>query len=209
MKTKPSESAATLQLLDRGRVGRHRAVNQLFARHRRQLRQAIALRIDPNVRARFDASDIVQEAQIEALRRLPTFLAKPPAPFYLWLRFIARERLLNWRRDHAVTARRAFGRELHLPEESSLTLASQLADDGPTPSRMLSEAQRVRQAIGQLSETDQDILLMRNFEGLSNHEVALVLQIEPDAASNRYGRALIRLRKVLLRTAPSEDCSDA
>jgi DNA-directed RNA polymerase specialized sigma24 family protein len=39
---------------------------------------------------------------------------------------------------------------------------------------------------------------MRNLEALSNQEVAEVLQIEPVAASQRYGRALMRLRKLLL-----------
>jgi RNA polymerase sigma-70 factor (ECF subfamily) len=52
--------------------------------------------------------------------------------------------------------------------------------------------------LGQLSEADREILLMRNLEELSNHEVAEILQIEPVAASKRYGRALLRLHSLLL-----------
>jgi len=56
---------------------------------------------------------------------------------------------------------------------------------------------RVRQAVAELDDDDREVLLMRNFEGLSNQEVAQVLAIDPAAASKRYGRALIRLQKLL------------
>jgi RNA polymerase sigma factor (sigma-70 family) len=58
-------------------------------------------------------------------------------------------------------------------------------------------ARRLRQAVAELPETDREILLMRNFEGLSNREAAQVLGLEPATASRRYGRAILRLRKVL------------
>jgi RNA polymerase sigma-70 factor (ECF subfamily) len=48
-----------------------------------------------------------------------------------------------------------------------------------------------------LAENDREVLVMRNLELLSNHEVAQVLGIDPVAASQRYGRALLRLRKLL------------
>lgn len=51
--------------------------------------------------------------------------------------------------------------------------------------------------MSQLSELDQEILLLRSFEGLTNQEAAQVLGIEPVAASRRLGRALLRLRKLL------------
>jgi RNA polymerase sigma-70 factor (ECF subfamily) len=88
-----------------------------------------------------------------------------------------------------------------LPERSSLALAHQLLAGGSTPIEKLAGrelARRVRHAVAQLAEPDRDMLLMRNFEGLSNQEVAQVLQINPAAASQRYGRALLRLRTILL-----------
>ena len=53
-----------------------------------------------------------------------------------------------------------------------------------------------RQAVALLSEGDQEILLMRTFEGMSNQEIGYVLDIDPAAASKRYGRAMLRLSKV-------------
>ena len=55
----------------------------------------------------------------------------------------------------------------------------------------------LQDALSRLDEVDREVLLLRTFEGLSNAEVATVLEIEPSAASKRYGRALLRLRSVL------------
>jgi RNA polymerase sigma-70 factor, ECF subfamily len=58
----------------------------------------------------------------------------------------------------------------------------------------------VRQALGQLDEVDREVLVLRNLEGLSNQESARVLGVDPATASRRYGRAVIRLREVLVRS---------
>ena len=196
-----ADSTETQRLLDRVRTGDRQAFEELFARHRPYLRQVIGLRLDPQLRPRLDPSDVVQETQMEAFRRLPDFLERQPMPFRLWLRKTACERLLMTQRRHVGAARRSVHREVPIPEESSLQLAYQLLARGSSPSQRLARrelAQQVRQALAQLSEADREILFMRNLESLSNQEVAQVLQIDPAAASQRYGRALLRLRKLLI-----------
>lgn len=195
------DSAETNRLLEQARAGDRRVFDQLFARYRPYLRQAVKLRLDPRLRPRVDASDIVQEAQMEAYRRLGDFLERRPMPFRLWLRKTAYEQSLMSRRRHVASARRSLGREVPLPEHSSLLLARQFLARGSSPSQRLGRrelAQQLRQVLAELSEPDREVLLMRNLEGLSNHEVAQVLAIEPAAASQRYGRAVLRLRKLLL-----------
>ncbi len=120
-------------------------------------------------------------------------------PFHLWIRKTAYQRLLNLQRDHR-RARRAVQREVALPDRSSLLLARQFVSRGPTPSQHLAArefAQRVSRAVGELSEPDREILLMRHAEDLPYEEIACLLDIEPAAARKRYGRALIRLQRVL------------
>jgi RNA polymerase sigma-70 factor (ECF subfamily) len=156
--------------------------------------------MDPKIRTRIDPSDVVQETQLEAFCRLPDFLDRRPMPFRLWLRKTAYEQLLRARRQHVQAGRRAVGREVPLPERSSLLLAQQLLAPGSTPSQRFDRdelAQRVRQAMAQLPEADQEILIMRASEGLSNQEVAYVLDIDPGTASKRHGRALLRLHQIL------------
>jgi RNA polymerase sigma-70 factor (ECF subfamily) len=201
------DSSETTRLLEQIRDGDRDAFEKLFARHRPYLRQVVSLRLDPKLRARVDASDVVQETHLEAVRRLPDYLERRPMPFRLWLRKTAHERLLMIERHHVDAQRRAVGREVALPDRSSLQLFGQLLAAGSTPSQQLSRAElarRVRQAVARLADIDKEILLMRNLEGLSNHEVAQVLEIAPAAASQRYGRALLRLRKLLLVGGLSE-----
>jgi RNA polymerase sigma-70 factor (ECF subfamily) len=202
-----ADSSQTRGLLDEVRAGHAAAIDQLLARHRAYLRRLVALRIDPQLQARVDPSDVVQEAQLEAARRLEGYLQNPALPFRLWLRQITYDRLLMLRRRHVEAARRSVQRDVALPDRSSLALARQLLASGSTPSERLSRrelARRVRQAMARLTETDRDILLLRNFEGLSNQEVAQLLGITLTAASQRYGRALLRLRNFLIDGGFSE-----
>jgi RNA polymerase sigma-70 factor (ECF subfamily) len=197
----PPDSGETQDLLRRAQAGQSLAFDELFGRFRDYLRQFVQLRIDPKLRARVDPSDVVQEAQLEAARRLKGYAEGPPMPFRLWLRQIAQDRLFNLHRRHVRTARRAVGREQPMPERSSLLLARQLLAAGSTPSQQMSrreQARRLRQAMTQLSEADREILLLRNFEGLSNQEAGHLLGIVPAAASQRHGRAMLRLHKVLV-----------
>jgi RNA polymerase sigma factor (sigma-70 family) len=58
--------------------------------------------------------------------------------------------------------------------------------------------------LAQLPEADREILLMRSFEGLSNQEIGCLLDLEPGAVSKRHGRALLRLRQLLLEGGLTE-----
>jgi len=196
-----ANSEETQGLLERARAGDREAFERLFSHYRRYLRQVIDLRLDQRLRQRVDTSDVIQETQLEAFRRLADYLERAPMPFRIWLRKMAHERLIMARRHHVGAARRAVGREVRLPDHSSIQLAAQLLAASSTPSQQVAREELVRraqEAMAQLSETDQEILLMRNLEGLSNQEVAQVLDLEPATASQRYGRALLRLRSVLI-----------
>jgi RNA polymerase sigma-70 factor (ECF subfamily) len=180
--------------------GDRAAFDRLFARHRDYLRKVVELRLHAALRARVDPSDVVQEAQLEAFRRLPDYLARRPMAFRLWLRKTAQERLLMAERFHLGSARRAAGREVPLTDESSVQLADRLLAAGPEPCQQLERRERarqVREAVARLSDNDREILALRNLEELSNREAAEVLGIDPAAASQRYGRALLRLRAEL------------
>src|SRR5581483_8308284 len=147
-----------------------------------------------------DPSDVVQEAQLEAARRLQDNPKPPPMPFRLWLRQLASDRLIMLRRYHVGAARRSVQREIALPERSSLQLFGQLLSPGPSPSQHLDrreQARRVRDAVARLPETDREVLLMRIFEGLSFAEAAYILHLDAAAVRQRYGRALLRLHKLL------------
>ncbi|MHC4406822.1 MAG: sigma-70 family RNA polymerase sigma factor [Planctomycetota bacterium] len=194
-------------LLGRAAGGDEKAFEELFARYRQYLSRFIQRRMDRSLRRRAGASDVLQETEWEAYRRLRDYLDRRPMRIRFWLRKIAQERLLNLREKHVSAARRAVARELPLPDRSSVTLAKRLVDRAPSPSEQLIRGERevaVAGAITSLSEADRDILLMRNTEGLSYDEAADVLGITAAAARKRYGRALLRLQKVLERSGLGE-----
>jgi len=121
-------------------------------------------------------------------------------PFRVWVRKMAYEHLLRVRRNHRLRARRSVDREVAWPERSSLLLARPLLRRGPSPSEQLQArelAARISAAVGRLAEADREILLMRHADDLPYDEIAYLLDIEAAAARKRYGRALIRLQKVL------------
>jgi RNA polymerase sigma-70 factor (ECF subfamily) len=183
------------------------AFNDLFDRHRSDLRRVVQLRLDRRLQARVDASDVVQEAQMEAFRRLDDYLTRRPMPFGLWLRKTAQERIYNHRRDHLQTARRSVHREQAFPDQSSLMIAAPFLGRGSSPSQRLIKREHKRivsEAVNELAEIDREILLMRNVEGLSQREIAQVLELSHDAVRKRYGRALVKLQRLLAAKGLSE-----
>jgi RNA polymerase sigma-70 factor (ECF subfamily) len=193
------DSAETCGLLVQVAQGDRHALGHLLQNYRPRLHAFIEARLDPRLRARLDPSDVVQEVQLEVTRRMDDFLNRSPMPFHLWVRKTAYERLLKVQRQHR-RARRAVGREVALPDHSSLLLAKPLLTGASSPSQQLVArefADRVGRAVATLLEADREILLMRHAGELPYVEIAYLLDIEADAARKRYGRALLRLRRVL------------
>ena len=180
----------TEQLLAKSRDGDGKAVNELLDRHRESVRRMIDMRMDQVLKRRLDASDIVQEVMIEANRRLNDFLKDPVMPFHLWLRQMAKDRLIDAHRRHRGAARRSMDREQPLAtaanNESSIDLVAQLRDQEMTPAAAATWRElerRFQSACEQLEPNDQEIVLMRHFEHLSNAEAATVLKISPQATA--------------------------
>ena len=67
----------------------------------------------------------------------------------------------------------------------------------------------LRNALDQMDPIDREILALRHFEGLTNNEAATVLELQKSAASNRYVRALQRLKGILAAMPAIDPPSDA
>lgn len=205
------EQDKTEELLIHCREGDAGAVNQLMDRHRDALRHLIRMRLDQKIMRRVDVSDVVQDVLIEANRRLSDYLANPVMSFRLWLRQIAQDRIIDAHRRHRASARRSVDREqgLQVPrgfDQSSAQLGALLSDHNLTPEAAALQkemARRVETAITRLDPRDNEIIVMRHYEHLSNQEIALALNLTEPAASMRYLRAVRRLKAVLQENHPS------
>jgi RNA polymerase sigma-70 factor, ECF subfamily len=199
------EPDPTANLLVNAKRGDEMAIEQLLTRHREALKRMIDMRLDKRVAQRVDVSDIVQEVLVEASRRLQIYLENPAMPFHLWIRQIAKDRIIDAHRRHRVSAKRSVDRERRLEvqgtlDASTIELAGQLLDPELTPAAKATQremALQVQACIEQLEDRDRDILLMRHYEQLTNQEVAVTLGLTEPAASMRYLRALKRLRSII------------
>jgi len=187
------------------RGGDRQALAALFDRYRDRLRRMVELRIDARVRARLDASDVLQEAFLDVARDLDAYLADPKLPPLLWLRLHVGRRLTTLHRQHLGTKMRDAGMEISLyrdalPEASSAALASMLLGKHTSPTQAALRAERllrVQEALNTLDPIDREVLALRHFEQLSRPETAEVLGISQEAGAKRYFRALKRLKDVL------------
>jgi RNA polymerase sigma-70 factor (ECF subfamily) len=202
------------RLLGRAAAGDPEAWRSLFDRDRDRLRRMVALRMDRRLQGRIDPSDVIQEAHIEAMTRLPEYLRQPDMPFFLWLRLLVGQRLTLLHRRHLKVHGRDVGREVELyqgalPQASSAALAARLLGHLTQPSEAAVRAERkirIQTALNAMDPLDREILALRHFEQLSNGEAAQALGLSKSTASKRYVRALHRLREILstARGGPSE-----
>jgi len=199
------DGSEVTDLLRRAAAGDERAIGDLFARHRDRLRAMVRLRLNRRLQGRVDPSDVLQDAFLEVSRHFADYARDPKLPFFLWLRHITGQKLIAVHRQHLGAQMRDAGREVSLyrgalPQASSASLAAQLLGGFTSASQAAGRAElqvQVQEALNSMDPLDREVLALRHFEMLSNEEVATVLGIKKSAASNRYVRALGRLKDML------------
>jgi RNA polymerase sigma-70 factor (ECF subfamily) len=196
------------ELLRRAAAGDQEAWGELLDLHRERLRRMVSLRLDQRLHSRIDASDVIQEAFLDASAGLSGYVQNPAVPFYLWLRFLTGMRLAKLHRHHLGTQMRAAGREVSLYRggllnTSSAALAAQLMGHEARPSEAAMRAElklQLEKVLNDMEPLDREILALRHFEQLDAAETARVLGIKEAAARKRYLRALERLRDILVNS---------
>ena len=193
-------------LLRRALAGDESALAALFDGYRDRLRRMIRLRLDRRLSGRVDSSDVLQEAYLDVRKRLAEYARDPAAmPFHLWLRLVAGQRLTDIHRHHLGAQMRDAGMEVSLhrgpfPQADSISLAAQLLGKMTSASKAAIRVEHkliVQGALNGMDPIDREVLALRHFEHLSNDETAQVLGLSKSAASNRYIRALKRLKEIL------------
>src|SRR5262249_36144555 len=137
------------------------------------------IQLDQRLRSKVDASDLVQEALLEACRDFPAFRGSTEAELTAWLRQILVRNLANLVRRYADTRRRDVRRERSLAadvERSSQALGNELAAAQSTPSQQAARrelAVRLAGAIERLPDDYREAIIGRSLRGLSFRELAV------------------------------------
>lgn len=179
-----------------------------FENRRDQILNWIRFRIDSRLGGRVDIEDVLQESYMAAASRWKHFPRDGSVDLIVWVRSIVIQTLTDLHRVHLGAQCRDARREIGLPaptsnDPSRPALADQLVADLTSPSLAVARketARRIQEALESMSQTDQEILMLRHFDMLDNHEVAQVLGITAKNASIRYVRALKRLKPLLEAT---------
>lgn len=202
----PSLSESEIdQLVDRVIHGDRQALAQLFNHHRQRLWRIINFRLDHRLIGRVDADDILQESYLNAEKRIEHFLHDSPDGFFIWLRLIVNQTMIDVHRRHLGAQVRDASRErstggVWSSESTSFSLSHRLLGHLTSPSYAAVRAelsQQLNLALETMGDLDREVLALRHFEELTNSETAKVLDLSEQAASLRYVRALGRLKKVL------------
>ena len=192
-------------LLARAAAGDPEAWGALLMAHQQRLWRMVAFRMDPRLRGRVDAADVVQDAFVQASAHRSDYFRSPAAPLFFWLRAIVANKLNEIHRHHLGSHMRDARRELPLesprwPNDTAAAICANLTAGLTRASVVVSREEvgtRLAKALDDMDPTDREILALRHFEQLTNAEAAQVLGIQEPAAAKRHVRALQRLRQAL------------
>lgn len=200
-----SQSDQDRELIDRVVNGDEEALATLFSQHRDRLWRMVSFRMDPRLHGRVDADDVLQEAWLSVVQRIDHFLADASRSIFVWFRLITSQTMIDIHRRHLGTQKRNAAMEFSInrgwsSESTSFSLSFHLLGHltSPTQAALREElSKQLKAALASMNEIDREVLALRHFEQLSNRETAQILGISDQAASDRYMRALSRLKGVL------------
>ena len=187
------------------------AIAEVFSRHRDKLQRMVRFRLDRSLYGRVDTADVLQDVWLETSRRIEDYTSNPAVPFFVWIRQIAYQTIIDLHRRHLGAQKRNVSQEVSIAKsncDTSVSIAAQLAGNLTSPSNVAMRGERLarlREALDSMDEIDREVLALRHFEELSNNEVAEILGIQKTTASNRYVRALKRLKQVLEADSDSSE----
>ena len=178
--------------------------------HRDYLLLLVRLQIGPRLRAKLDASDVVQQAILQAHERRDQFRGRTEGEWLAWLRAILANTLAAASRRFDAQARDP-GRERSLEDElerSASRLEGLLAADQTSPSERAvrgEELMRLTQALARLPEDQRRVVELHYLKGLPVSEVAETIDRTRPAAVGLLFRGLKRLRELLHDPEDSAD----
>lgn len=199
----PLDDFEMTELVSAAAAGDLAAWERLLRAHRPRLRRVIAVRLDARVSPRLDASDVLQEAFVSAGKQLERYAANPRVPFFIWLRGIAFDRIMDLHDRHIRAERRTVSREAApaiLSDESAIMLGDQLLAKHDSPGARLVRQEvcaRVHWALAQLVEAERELLIQRYLEQLSVREIAVLQGLSESTVKMRCLRSIERLRQLL------------
>jgi RNA polymerase sigma-70 factor, ECF subfamily len=201
--TNDGEQPPVALLLEKARHGDAAARNELFEKCRAYVSVVARAQVSSWLQAKVDHSDLVQQTLLEAHRGLDNFRGTTDGEWLAWLRRIVTTNAADFVRRYATADKRRAAREVSLDagrrDDSSYSLRDP-SDSGPTPSQIVlrrEEELKISQAIAELPEDYQEVIVLRNLERLPFDEIARRLGRSRPAAQMLWMRAIRKLQETV------------
>ncbi|MCO8124344.1 sigma-70 family RNA polymerase sigma factor [Stieleria sp. TO1_6] len=174
----------------------------IIAQYEPYLRMLARTRVRRAYQAKIGASDMVQQAMMQAVQGFDGFRGTTEGELLAWLRQILAHHLCHLDRD-LHRDKRDIRREQSMEQklaQSSMRLEGLLAGHSPTPSQNVALGEniiRISQAIAKLPDSQSDAVRLHYLEGMKLSEVAAELGKSTGAVAGLLHRGMKTLRSQL------------
>ena len=188
-----------VQKLAAARAGSPEALGQVLETFRGYLLLVAGRELDPELRAKGGASDLVQDTFLEAQRDFGQFRGSSVEELRAWLRRLLLNNMANFTRQYRERSKREVGREIALEaggsshERGGGLVANTLSPSGEALAQ--EQAQALAQAMKQLPPDYRRVLALRHEEQLTFEQIGQQMQRTANAARMLWLRAVERLQK--------------
>jgi RNA polymerase sigma-70 factor (ECF subfamily) len=193
------EAKAAAESLAAARSGSLEALGQSLDAFRAYLLAVAERELDPQLRAKGGASDLVQQTLLEAVGNFAAFRGETDAELKRWLRRLLLHNVVDFTRQYRAAEKRQIGRERRLPAgDSSSEPAADIADPGPSPSAgavQSEQARAIQMALEKLPDDYRRVIVLRYQEERSFEDIAQLMNLSANAARKLWARAIKRLRQ--------------
>jgi RNA polymerase sigma-70 factor, ECF subfamily len=181
------------------RSGSLEALGQALDAYRAYLLAVAERELDPQLKAKGGASDLVQETLLDAVGGFKEFRGKSEAELKAWLRRLLLHNVVDFTRQYRDAEKRDVARECHLgPGASSSEITPEVAGSAPSPSAVAArseQANAIKKALEKLPNDYRRIIVLRYQEERSFEEIGQLMTLSANAARKLWARAIKRLRQ--------------
>ena len=185
-------------LLQLAREGDQVAIGEILQQYRKYLLSVASRELDRDIKAKFGASDIVQESLLTAHQNFRQFKGDDGRQLLAWLRQFVINDMNHARRKFKGTQKRQISRERTMQLQSSFVRPILDNEFTPQTNAIAHEGfQQLRKAMSNLPEDYRQVIQLHNFDGKEFEEIAQVMHRSVEAVRKLWTRAVIKLRQKL------------
>lgn len=181
------------------RAGSREALGQALEACRGYLLHVAQAELDPDLRAKGGASDLVQETFLEAQKDFGQFHGNSSDELRAWLRQLLLHNVANFTRRYRTTAKRQVGREVCVEAAgSSAERGANLVADQTSPSGLAAtreQTEALLRALERLPEDYRRVIVLRYQEQRPFEEIAQLMDRSANAVRILWSRAIRQLRQ--------------